>query len=69
MEEIKCSNGYTNISKAFAHWYLMNAFGLDEQAIAESIIDGIGDNGIDAIVLKDAKLILLQFKFPDKEKT
>lgn len=34
-----------NLSKAFAHWYLENTLKMDEQSIAEAIIDGNGDNG------------------------
>lgn len=41
---------------------------MDEQNIAETIIDGNGDNGIDAIIIEDAKMTLFQFKFPDKGK-
>ena len=41
---------------------------MDEQDIAETIIDGNGDNGIDAITVQDAKMTLYQFKFPDKGK-
>lgn len=68
LEEIKDTYGYTNISKAFAHWYLNSYLKMDDQDIAESIIDGNGDNGIDAIVVNDNKMTLFQFKFPDKEK-
>ena len=41
---------------------------MDEQDIAETIIDGNGDNGIDAITVQDAEMTLYQFKFPDKGK-
>lgn len=68
VEKIKEENGYLNLSKAFAHWYLENALKMDEQNIAETIIDGNGDNGIDAIIIEDAKMTLFQFKFPDKGK-
>lgn len=68
LEVIKEENGYTNISKAFAHWYLENSLNLDEQSIAEAIIDGMGDNGIDAIIINDEVMTLYQFKFPEKER-
>lgn len=68
LEKIKEENGYLNISKAFAHWYLINVYNLDDQSIAESIVDGNGDNGIDAILAENNELVLFQFKFPDKEK-
>lgn len=68
VEKIREENGYLNLSKAFAHWYLKNTLKMDEQDIAETIIDGNGDNGIDAITVQDAKMTLYQFKFPDKGK-
>lgn len=68
LEEIKNSQGYSNHSKAFAHWFLSNTYGYDEQDIGECIIDGNGDNGIDAIVYDNEHITLFQFKFPDKEK-
>lgn len=68
LEIIKEEEGYTNLSKAFAHWYLLNHIKMDEQDIAEAIIDGNGDNGIDAILVEGESMILYQFKFPDKEK-
>ncbi len=67
LESIKEVSGYTNLSKAFTHWYLEHYLKLDEQEIAESIIDGNGDNGIDAIICKEETMTLYQFKFPDKE--
>lgn len=67
-EKIREENGYLNLSKAFAHWYLKNTLKMDEQDIAETIIDGNGDNGIDAITVQDAKMTLYQSKFPDKGK-
>lgn len=68
LELIKEKYGYLNISKAFAHWYLSRNLNMDDQAIAESIIDGNGDNGIDAIIVENSEMFLFQFKFPDKAK-
>ena len=51
LEEIKTNNDYKNLSNAFIHWYLKNHLFLDEQEIGEAMIDGGGDNGIDAILL------------------
>lgn len=45
-----------------------NALALDDQHIAEAIIDGNGDNGLDAIIVENQCMYLFQFKFPDKEK-
>ena len=59
IEEINEKNGYCNLSKAFAHWYLLNTLGYDEQQISESIIDGKGDNGIDAIVYENTHMTLI----------
>lgn len=68
LEIIRENFGYMNLSKAFAHWYLANYIKIDEQDIAETIIDGNGDNGIDAITVDKDSMTLYQFKFPDKEK-
>lgn len=68
VEKIREEKRYLNLSKAFAHWYLKNTLKMDEQDIAETIIDGNGDNGIDAITVQDAEMTLYQFKFPDKGK-
>ncbi|MCA9765539.1 MAG: AIPR family protein [Carnobacterium sp.] len=66
---IKNEQGYTNDSMAFAHWYLYNYLHLNDQEIAEAIIDGDGDNGIDAIVISDIseELMVFQFKFPESD--
>ena len=37
--------------RLFAHWYLVNHVKVSEQEIGETIIDGNGDNGIDAITV------------------
>lgn len=66
LEDIQSVNNYMNLSKAFAHWYLLNFWDSDAQELGESIIDGDGDNGIDAIIYKNDTMILFQFKFPDK---
>lgn len=66
--EIKENNDYNNLSKAFIHWYLKNHLFLEEQDIGEAIIDGSGDNGIDAILLneEEKELTVMQFKFPNE---
>lgn len=66
VEQITNDNNYLNQSKGFAHWYLQNFLEIDETTIGEIIIDGDGDNGIDAIIIKDGSMFLYQFKFPDK---
>lgn len=68
VEAIKADNKYSNLSKAFAHWYLERNENLSEQELGECIIDGFGDNGIDAITYKDNTMTLFQFKFPDRIK-
>jgi hypothetical protein len=65
---IKEREGYDTLSKAFAHWFLEKFEKMNNQEIAESIMDGMNDNGIDAIVLLNEKIQLYQFKFPDKIK-
>lgn len=66
--KIRQDQGYRNLSKAFAHWYLEKFENMNSQEIAESIIDGDGDNGIDAIIFSNETIRLYQFKFPDKIK-
>lgn len=66
LELIQKENNYMNLSKAFAHWYLLNFCDSDIQQIGESIIDGDWDNGVDAIIYINDTMILYQFKFPDK---
>ena len=68
LEEIKTNNDYKHLSNAFIHWYLKNHLFLDEQEIGEAMIDGGGDNGIDAILLneEEKELTVMQFKFPNE---
>lgn len=46
LEVIKTEQSYANLSLAFAHWFLENQYEMSEQEVAESIIDGDGDNGL-----------------------
>lgn len=67
-EKIKQQEGYNNLSLAFAHWFLSVQYELSEQEIAESIIDGNGDYGIDAFIHNEdeKELEIFQFKFASK---
>lgn len=67
-EKIKTQEGYNNLSLAFAHWFLSVQYELSEQEIAESIIDGNGDYGIDAFIHNEdeKELEIFQFKFASK---
>ncbi|MBS6119259.1 MAG: hypothetical protein KH747_00880 [Streptococcus salivarius] len=58
LEVIKTEQSYANLSLAFAHWFLENQYEMSEQEVAESIIDGDGDNGIDATILTNMQLLL-----------
>ena len=71
VEEIRKINSYNNLSLAFSHWFLKNQYGLSEQEIAEAIIDGNGDYGIDAVIHNEFEksLEIFQFKFPSSTKT
>lgn len=71
IEIIKVEQNYNNLSLAFSHWFLKNQYNLSEQEIAESIIDGSGDYGIDAVIHndEDKSLEIFQFKFPSSRKT
>lgn len=64
--KIQKENNYQNLSKSFAHWYLNNFYKINSNDLGEIIIDGYGDNGIDAIVKENDVLKIFQFKFPDK---
>ncbi len=66
LENIKNDNNYQNLSKAFAHWYLSNFYKISNIDLGEIIIDGFGDNGVDAIIRENDILKIFQFKFPDK---
>lgn len=66
---IKEENEYETNSLAFAHWYLENYYKLSAQNIAEIIIDGDGDLGIDAILIDEdsSAITVMQFKLPSKK--
>lgn len=66
LKNIKSEYGYTTMSKAFAHWYLNVFFKIENNEIGESIIDGFGDNGIDAILIDNNTIKIFQFKYPEK---
>lgn len=66
--KIHDEHSYINQSKAFAHWFLEKFEKANFDDISETIIDGDGDNGIDAIILVGETMRLYQFKFPDREK-
>ena len=67
LDVIKEKYDYDNNSCAFGHFYLTMNFDIDDQEAFESITDGFGDNGIDAVYIDrggDTVLNFLQFKFP-----
>ena len=66
---IRECNEYKTDSLAFAHWYLKNYYKLQEQDIAEALIDGAGDLGIDSVIIDEENqaLIVMQYKFPAKK--
>lgn len=68
---IKNDNDYGTLSMAFAHWYLQNYYHMDPQDIAEAIIDGGDDLGIDSIIIDEEAqaLTVMQYKFPSKKET
>ncbi|EFI85249.1 hypothetical protein HMPREF0556_10448 [Listeria grayi DSM 20601] len=70
-EKIQEKESYNNLSLAFAHWFLDIQYGLNEQEISESLIDGDGDYGIDAFIHDEnnKELEIFQFKFPSKTET
>lgn len=66
IDSVKEQEGYSTESYAFAHWFFKNEYGFDDETISEIMVDGPGDNGIDAIVYdkKSKHLDIFQFKFP-----
>lgn len=71
LTEIAENEEYDNLSLAFSDWFLRVQYGLNTQEIAESIIDGSGDCGIDAFIYNEEfkELEVFQFKFPSQLKT
>ncbi len=71
VEKICTENEYKTDSIGFAHWYLENYYKLNEQQIAEAIMDGSDDLGIDAVIIDEESncLTVMQFKFPSKNTT
>lgn len=69
LRAIKEENEYITESLAFAHWYLANYYRLSNQDIAEAIIDGDGDLGIDSIIIDEDNnaLTIMQYKLPAKK--
>lgn len=63
---IKEQESYSTGSYAFAHWFFKNEYSFDDELISEIMVDGPGDNGVDAIVYdeKSKHLDIFQFKFP-----
>lgn len=59
VKEIRECNEYNTDSLAFAHWYLKNYYKLQEQDIAEALIDGAGDLGIDSVIIDEEKQALI----------
>ena len=68
LKALQDANEYATESIAFAHWYLEKYHRISEQQIAEAIIDGSGDLGIDTIIIDEANEVLtvMQFKYPSK---
>lgn len=71
VEKLCMDNEYKTNSIGFAHWYLENYYKLNEQQIAEAILDGSDDLGIDAVIIdeENKSLTVIQFKFPSKNAT
>ena len=71
LECIREVNSYQNNSVAFIHWFLSQQCELCDQDIAEAIIDGNGDLGIDAVLVdeENESITVMQFKFPSSSKS
>ena len=69
LKSIKEEHEYKTDSLAFAHWYLERYYKLSNQDIAEAIIDGDGDLGIDSIIIDEdnSALTIMQYKLPARK--
>lgn len=70
VNEIKKEYSYSNDSASFGHFFIKYLFNIDDQTASESLTDGGGDNGIDAIYISEDQTPILnffQFKFPNSE--
>lgn len=67
VEKIQVEEAYLNKSMAFNHWFLQSMYDFTDQEVAEFIVDGGGDNGIDSIICdeENRSLTVFQFKFPN----
>lgn len=70
LKEIRDKFEYPNDSQAYTHWFLDGYFNFSTEYIQEIIIDGSGDNGIDAIIYNEEQetLAVIQTKFPGNVK-
>lgn len=70
LKEFRDKFEYPNDSQAYTHWFLDGYFNFSTEYIQEIIIDGSGDNGIDAIIYNEEQetLTVIQTKFPGNVK-
>jgi len=66
VEEIKETENYNQVGKAFDFWILKNYFELDEETIATNIIDSSNDKRIDAFVEEEENIKIIQCKYFNK---
>ena len=66
VEEIKETENYNQIGKAFDFWVLKNYFELDEETIATNIIESPNDKRVDAFVEEEENIKIIQCKFFNK---
>lgn len=70
INSIKIENDYQKSSHAFAHWFLKNIRGVNNETISELITDDFDDWAIDAINIdyNNEVIELYQFKLPTVQK-
>ena len=65
VEEIKETENYNQVGKAFDFWVLKNYFELDEETVVTNIIESPNDKGVDAFVEEEENIKIIQCKFFD----
>jgi hypothetical protein len=66
VEEIKETENYAEIGKAFDFWLLTNYFDLDKETAAINIVDCPNDKKVDAFIEEEENIKIIQCKFFNK---
>jgi len=66
IEQIKETENYNQIGKAFDFWVLKNYFELDEETVATNIIESPNDKRVDAFVEEEENIKIIQYDYLPK---